>query len=206
MHRRPISPELQDWIEVVVDDNAEDLLRYLRRRVSQPEDAADLLGRVLLTLWETGARIPTSDTDARMWCFGIARNLLREHHRHAAKNLALADELREHIRSSAARANSADVAAETNMRAARVRAAVTSLDAKSRELVMLVHWDGFSIAAASRLLSMNESTARTRYGRALQRLEHELQERPHSAGAGHAAPNPTSPQGPNQSPYPPPLT
>lgn len=207
MRRRPISPELQDWIEVVVDDNADDLFRYLRRRVSQPEDAADLLGRVLLTLWEAGAKMPTSDTDARMWCFGIARNLLREHHRRAAKHLALADTLREHLRTSVARENSADVSAETNMRAAAVRAAITSLDAKSRELVTLIHWDGFSIAAAARLLAMNESTARTRYGRALQRLESELQEHPHSTGLGHTvAPHPTPPQGPRSSTPPPSLT
>ncbi|MDS0246959.1 RNA polymerase sigma factor [Microbacterium aurantiacum] len=63
---------------------------------------------------------------------------------------------------------------------------------KTRELVMLVHWDGFSIASAARRLSMNESTARTRYGRALQRLERELREPTHRDRVGHTiAPNPT---------------
>lgn len=186
MGRRPISSEPQDWIEVVVDDNADDLLRYLRRRVNQPEDAADLLGRVLLALWENGAKVPTSETEARMWCFGIARNILREHHRHAAKHLALADELRDHLRSSASQENSAAQAAEVSMRATEVRAAVASLDARSRELITLVHWDGFSIAAAARLLSLNESSARTRYGRALQRLGRKLQEHRHSVEVGHA--------------------
>jgi RNA polymerase sigma-70 factor (ECF subfamily) len=121
-----------------------------------------------------------------MWCFGIARNMLREHARHAAKNLALADELRDHLRSSAQRENSAASAAEERMRAADVRAAVTALGTKSRELVLLVHWDGFSIAAAARLLSLNESTARTRYGRALQRLERELKESPRTIDVGQA--------------------
>ncbi|MFD0791891.1 RNA polymerase sigma factor [Microbacterium insulae] len=63
------------------------------------------------------------------------------------------------------------------MGAADVRSAVRSLDMKSGELVTLVRWDGFSIAAAARLLGMNESTARTRYQRALQRLERVLSER-----------------------------
>lgn len=176
-NRAPISPEVQDWIAVVVNDNADDLLRYLRRRVNQPEDAADLLGRVLLALWENGARVPTSDTDARMWCFGIARNVLREHYRHTAKRLALADELREHLHGSALPENAADTTAEARMRAVTVRRAVASLDRRSRELITLVHWDGFTIAEAARLLSMNGSTARTRYGRALQRLERHLKER-----------------------------
>ncbi len=178
MPPRPVSPELQDWVAVVVEDNADDLLRYLRRRVDQPEDAADLLGHVLLALWEGGARVPTTDTDARLWCFGIARNVLREHYRHAAKRLALTGQLREHLRDTALQDNAAHTAAETRIRAEEVRSAVMALDKRSRELVMLIHWDGFRIAEAARLLSMNESTARTRYGRALKRLERKVSE-PH---------------------------
>lgn len=190
MGRHAGAPALHTWIEAVVDQNADDLLRYLRRRVTHPEDAADLLGRVLLALWENSARLPSTANEARMWCYGIARNVLREHYRHAAKRLALADELRDHIRDSAAQDNAADAAAEARERAEAVRTAVRRLDRSTRELVMLVHWDGFSIAEAARLLSMNESTARTRYGRALKRLERDLSRLPSSlrsvgpAGAG----------------------
>lgn len=185
---RPLAPELRDWIEIVVDDNADDLLRYLQRRVNQPQDAADLLGRVFLRLWENGVKVPTNDIDARMWCFGIARNVLREHYRHTAKSLALANELREHLRHSEPHATAADTAAEAQIRARAVRAAVVALDERSRELVMLVHWDGFNLAEAARLLSMNESTARTRHGRALRRLEKELGEYSPSPGLNRTVP------------------
>ena len=190
MSRRSVSEELQDWIEIVVEDNAHDLLRYLQRRVSQPEDAADLLGRVLLALWENGARVPTTDTDARMWCFGIARNMLREHYRHNTKHLTLATELRDHLRVSTLQDNAPDTMVEARIRAETVRAAVLELDTKSRELVMLVHWDGFTIAEAARLLAVNESTARTRHGRALQRLERELGERPLQPEVARSGPQP----------------
>lgn len=173
-----MASETADWIEIVVADNAGDILRYLQRRVNQPEDAADLLGRVLLAIWENGTRVPTVDAEARMWCFGIARNVLREHHRHTAKRLALADALREHLRGSAQFNNAADTASEARMRADSVRSAVASLDNRSRELVILIHWDGFTIADAARLLAMNESTARTRYSRALKRLENQLSQPP----------------------------
>lgn len=161
----------------MIDANAEDLLRYLRRRVNQPEDAADILGRVLLALWENRAKVPPIDSDARMWCFGVARNMLREHRRNTARHLDLADELRDYLRSTSSQDNAADTAAVSSMEASDVRSAVCSLEMKSRELVTLIHWDGFSIAAAARLLGMNESTARTRYQRALQRLERVLSER-----------------------------
>ncbi|WP_100811629.1 sigma factor [Microbacterium sp. BR1] len=133
MRRAPLPQELRDWIEVVVDDNADDVLRYLRRRVAEPEEAADLLGHVLLALWQNGSRVPTSDTDARMWCFGIARNVLREHFRHTVKRLALADELRDQLRDTTLHGNAADTTAEASMRASEVRKAVASLDRRSRE-------------------------------------------------------------------------
>lgn len=175
MRRAPFSADLADWIQAVVRDNADSLLRYLRRRVREPEDAADLLGRVLLGLWENGARIPRTKTDARLWCFGIARNVLREHYRHTVKRLALTDELRERLRTVPSAVAGADSAAEEAIRAEDVRRAVALLDDRSRELVMLVHWDGFSIAQAARILAVNESTARTRYGRALARLSEHLE-------------------------------
>jgi len=109
-----------------------------------------------------------------MWSFGIARNVLREHYRHTTKQLSLADGLRARLRISAEQENAADAVVETQMRAETVREALTALDERSRELVMLVHWDGFSVAEAARLLSINQSTARTKYSRALQSLETRL--------------------------------
>ena len=174
MMKAPIPSELRDWVEVVVEDNAGDLLRYLRRRVDQPEDAADLLGRVLLAIWQNSARLPTTDQDARMWCFGVARNILREHYRHTAKQLALADGLRDHLRGSASAHDGADTTAEANIRSAAVRHAVAALDDRSRELIMLIHWDGFSIVEAGRMLGLNENTVRSRYHRARARLRAQL--------------------------------
>lgn len=171
---QPVPPALRDWVEIVVSDNADDLLRYFRRRVTQAEDAADLLGRVLLAVWEKSARLPTTDQDARMWCFGIARNILREYYRHSAKQLALADGLRDYLRTSAAAHNGADTVAEKNSRSDAVREALNTLSDHARELLILVHWDGFSIAEAARVLAVNESTARTQHARAMKRLQKQL--------------------------------
>ncbi|WP_052460817.1 RNA polymerase sigma factor [Microbacterium gorillae] len=166
-------PETRRWIESVVEQNGDDLLRYLRRRVDQPEDAADLLGHVLLAIWKGARQVPKVELDARLWCFGIARNTLREHHRRTARRLALADDLRDRLRVRPHGEDAAEIA-EAQFAAAGVRKALTTLDDRSRELITLVHWDGFSIAEAARMLGMNESTARTRYGRALRRLQAHL--------------------------------
>ncbi|WEK61818.1 MAG: sigma-70 family RNA polymerase sigma factor [Candidatus Microbacterium colombiense] len=173
--RRSLPEEIGAWVEIVVQDNADDLLRYLAHRVSPREDAADLLGKVLLILWEKGARVPTTDEAARMWCFGIARNVLREHRRHALKSLDLADALRAHLQHTAPLIDSAETIVETAMRADDVRVALGHLDERARELLMLIYWDDFTIAEAARLLHLNESTARTRHMRALRRLEAALE-------------------------------
>lgn len=183
MRRRSLPPEIHDRVELVIQDNAADLLRYLTRRVNQREDAADLLGNVFLVVWEKGARVPTTDEGARMWCFGVARNVLREHHRRAVKSIGLANALRTHIRDTPQSDNSADAIAETTLRASDVRSALTHLDEREKELLMLIYWDDFSIADAARLLSINESTARTRHVRALRRLEALLEPSEHRAMA-----------------------
>ena len=55
-----------------------------------------------------------------------------------------------------------------------VREALQTLEATSREIVMLVHGEGLSLADVARLLRINESTARTKYGRARTKLRDEL--------------------------------
>ena len=69
------------------------------------------------------------------------------------------------------------------MRAGDLRRALTLLDERAKELLMLIYWDGFSIADAARLLSINESTARTRHVRALRRLEATLESDEHQFAA-----------------------
>ena len=58
---------------------------------------------------------------------------------------------------------------------AEVRKLVLDLPDRYRELVMLVHWDGFSIAEAAQMLGLGQSTARTRYARARDRLRAQVE-------------------------------
>jgi RNA polymerase sigma-70 factor (ECF subfamily) len=166
----------EDWAAEVVETNGTDLLAYLARRTASPADAADVLGNVLLVIWRKRRNIPRAVEAARMWSFGVARNALRENRRHGLRQMQLVDALRANL--SAAPDAAADdpiAAAEGAERASHVRAAVAKLTSKDRELVTLVHWDGFSLAEAAAHLRMNPSTVRTRYARARSRLAAELQ-------------------------------
>ena len=97
-----------------------------------------------------------------MWLFGIARGVLRNHHRGLQRRWALADRLRGHAALSMA-APPADEHLE-------VRDAIARLDPDLAEIVRLVHWDGFTLTDAAELVGVPASTARGRYQRAKEQL------------------------------------
>lgn len=160
-----------EWVTTVIQENGRDLLSYFIRRVSDPSEAADLLGTLFVVMWRRSDSLPTDLERARKWCFGIARNALREHRRGQARQIALASALRAHLE-VAVQSHTIDPAHTVEQReeGVRLRAAISRLDSRSQDLVMLVHWDDFSIADAAEHLGMNPSSARTRYSRACAKL------------------------------------
>src|SRR5690349_4778421 len=75
-------------------DLAVDLLNYFARRVEQPADAADLLSETFVVLCRRASSIPSSDDEARLWAFGVARNVLSGHRRTRRRRASLVERLR----------------------------------------------------------------------------------------------------------------
>jgi RNA polymerase sigma-70 factor (ECF subfamily) len=155
---------------------AGDLLDYFARRVDSVEDAAELLADTLLVAWRRLDRLPPDDEGCRMWMFVTARGVLSNWRRGLRRRSALATSLREQLMVTSQRMDD-----DEEPRASDVRSAIRSLPHAQRELVILVHWDGFSIVDAASVLGIRESTARGRYQRAMIRLRNEL-------GPAHPAP------------------
>jgi RNA polymerase sigma-70 factor (ECF subfamily) len=112
----------------------------------------------MLQAWRRHDALPEEATRRRMWMFTIAAHTLANHQRSRRRRNALTERLRDHITASPA----APDLAETHA----VRDAVLRLQDAHRELVMLIHWDGFTIVEAAELLGLNPSTARGRYSAA----------------------------------------
>jgi RNA polymerase sigma-70 factor (ECF subfamily) len=143
------------------------LLGYFARRVLEPADAADLVGETFLVLWRRAAEVPKDPDLARMWAFGVARRVLSTYHRSGTRRSALAARLRAEL----------EVTGEETHADPQViilREALDRLDPLDRELVRLVHWDGFTLIEAAQLLGKRPGTVRSRYHRARQRLRTEL--------------------------------
>ncbi|MFI2752586.1 RNA polymerase sigma factor [Cellulomonas sp. P22] len=138
--------------------NASHLLRYLERRVGA-DDAPDALGEVMVAAWRRCDDLPADGQGARMWLFGIARNVVLNVQRGKRRRLGLADRLRQQRPADPVHHGGADEGLE-------VRDAIARLDPDLAELVRTVHWDGFTLAEAAQILGIPASTARSRYGRA----------------------------------------
>ncbi len=146
-------------VETAVRDAAPALLAYFARRVTPAEDAADLLAETLEIVWRKSSALPD---EPRPWMFGIARNLLLHHRRGQARRRALADRLRAEL-AVQPHPGFADDHAE-------LHGALGTLDAIDREIIGLVHWDGFALVEVAGILRMKEPTVRSRYHRAKLRL------------------------------------
>jgi len=155
-------------VQELVEASAADLLAYFVRRVEVREDAADLLSETLLVIWRRASRLPADKGEARLWMFGVARNVLSTHRRGNRRRSALHDRLRDELSGVAVDGQAED--------GPDVVAAVRLLDPLDQELVRLVFWDGFTQAEAAALLGMRENTVRSRTHRARQRLREALTE------------------------------
>jgi RNA polymerase sigma-70 factor (ECF subfamily) len=139
------------------------LLGYFLRRVENREDAADLLAETALTLWRRALDVPLDPTEARMWAYGVARRTLLTNRRSDSRRTALAGRLRQDLLSRAPHTE--------HERFDDVHAAILSLQPRDRELIGLIHWEGFSVAQAAELLGIRAGAAQMRYSRARGRLK-----------------------------------
>lgn len=153
----------------VVRDCAPALLGYFLRRVDVPEDAADLVAQTVEAAVRSMKKMPEDQHHARLWLFGIARNVLQHHHRSIRRHDALVQRLGQTIE---------NIRVVDDGELMDVRRAVSELPEDLAELIRLVHWDGFSIDEAARLLNLNPSTARSRHARAKNLLRTRLSPSP----------------------------
>ena len=159
-----------------------DLLAYIMRRSQNAEDAADVLAETYLIAWQKLDAIPTGER-ARLWLFGVARNLLlkgasRRRSRHALVE-RLAGELR---------AAHPLLAPVEDARSAVLHAALAALSERDREILMLTAWEGLTPKEIAVVLGTPVNLVRVRLHRARARLKRDLAtpRRPIAPSAGYA--------------------
>jgi RNA polymerase sigma-70 factor (ECF subfamily) len=136
------------------------LFGYIHSRSRSRDDALDTLQNTLILMWQSLRRFEyRSDEAFYRFVFTIAkREMVRSHRRKEEVSLDDISEL-------------ADMAstADTYDRIA-VTQSLQRLDERSRDILVLRHWSGFSLKEIAGLLSMREEAVRVRHHRALEKL------------------------------------
>lgn len=158
----------QDTIafDALYRDNAADLFAYIITLVRDRACAEDLTHTAFERAYRRYDRFDPRRGSARAWLYGIARNAALDELRRRKRSVRMAAELPD-----PAPAEACDVS-ELERRAS-VRAAISALDPRDRELVALKFYAGLSNPEIARVLGISASNAGTRLNRAVNRLREE---------------------------------
>lgn len=147
-----------------------DVERFIARRTTDPQQAADLTADVFLAVIEHADGYRPDRGTPLAWVFGIARNVIAEHGRRRARELRL-------VRRVSGRALLDDDSLarieeriDAEAQARRTLAALAALSESDRALVELVAVDGLAIDDVAAVLGVEPGTARVRLHRARRRL------------------------------------
>ncbi len=149
-----------DRFEALFRAHSRDILGYALRRLDSRETAADVMAEVFAVAWRKIEEVPEGD-QARLWLFGVARNVVRNQQRSNWRRRNLASKL-------ALDLTVADLEPETQDTSEidALLKAMKDLREDERELLQLVIWDGFEPSQAAHLLGIPATTARTKLHKA----------------------------------------
>jgi RNA polymerase sigma-70 factor (ECF subfamily) len=164
--RRATDPDPRDAFEALYRSTRADLLRYLVRRTTDAEEAADLLAETYATAWRKLDSIRAGDT-ARLWLFGVARNLLLRSVRRRRVADALVDRLAGELRA-------AQPPAPSDGRAERLRSALAELSERDREILTLTAWEDLTPREIANVMATSPNAVRIRLHRARRQLDARL--------------------------------
>ena len=157
----------------LLDHHFADLWRFARRRVGSAEDADDVAAETFAVAWRRRGQVPEG-SDARLWLFGVARNVVANHRRAESRRRRL------HRRLASVRDTAAVAPPEPP---AGLREAFAALSDAEREVMIMRHWDGLAVREIATLLECTPNAVSLRLHKAKQRLGALLAEKgPTAAG------------------------
>lgn len=146
--------------------------RLVRRLLGWPEDVEDVVQEVFMTVLARIGRFRVQSS-LSTWITSIAINRCRSLRRRMGVRWRAMKQLRTTRLAAVAGADAAAIAEE---RRQRVRAAVGSLPAADRELIVLHHLEEMSVDAVAQVLGIRRNAAEVRLHRARRRLGELLRE------------------------------
>jgi RNA polymerase sigma factor (sigma-70 family) len=157
---------------------------YLCRRVGA-EVAADLASETFVVAFRRRSCYEARYPDARPWLFGIATNLVRQHRRSERRRLAaFARNLPERDGATDPGFEAAEDRAHAGSLGAVLGWALSSIEARDRDVLLLFAWADLSYEGIGRALGIPMGTVRSRLARARRRLRELLEASGQFEGGG----------------------
>jgi RNA polymerase sigma-70 factor, ECF subfamily len=154
----------REQFEAAYAQHADAVKGYAMRR-TDPARADDVVAEVFLIAWR---RLDALPAEPRPWLFGVARRVLANERRRAAREVAAVGRMPPPDRQ-------ADPVAAPALRDRRLGEALASLSDTDRESLLLIAWEGLNHRDAARVIGVKEATFAVRLHRAKRRLARALQ-------------------------------
>ena len=164
------SPEFRrERFRILYNDLYDDLWRYVQRRSISTEEARDTLSEVFLVAWRRLEDIPAGK-EARLWLFGVARNLVKTSWRKRKRS----GDLLVRIGSEMSTKGTTDEELD-NSGVLKIVNALQFLSENDQEILRLLAWEDLSHKEISVVLGCSENAVAIRIRRARVRLMKVLQ-------------------------------
>ncbi len=164
------SPEFRrERFRILYNDLYDDLWRYIQRRSINTEEARDTLSEVFLVAWRRLEDIPAGN-EARLWLFGVARNLVKTSWRKRKRS----GDLLVRIGSEMSTRGTTDEELD-NSGVLKIVKALQFLSENDQEILRLLAWENLSHKEISVVLGCSENAVAIRIRRARVRLMKVLQ-------------------------------
>jgi RNA polymerase sigma factor (sigma-70 family) len=167
MSKEPAALAREEF-EQLFQETRDSLSAYLVSRCNEPGLAADLFSETYLIAWQKLNSIPPGD-QAKLWLFGVARNLMLK----GFRQRRVADALVERLAGELRRAHVEHPRVDDHPRAL-LRVALNSLSEGDREILMLTAWEGLTPREIAAVMSISANVVRVRLHRARHRVEQRL--------------------------------
>ena len=164
------SPEFRrERFRILYNDLYDDLWRYVQRRSINTEEARDTLSEVFLVAWRRLEDVPAGK-EARLWLFGVARNLVKTSWRKRKRSgdllVRIGSEMSTRITTDEELDNSGVL---------KIVKALQFLSENDQEILRLLAWEDLSHKEISVVLGCSENAVAIRIRRARVRLMKVLQ-------------------------------
>ncbi|MEV0595798.1 RNA polymerase sigma factor [Nonomuraea cavernae] len=156
-----------DRFEAVYRATYDQITAYAGRRCDSPQDAADVVAETFTIIWRKIDQLPAG-AEARLWVYGVARNVLADHRRSALRHRARHREL------NAEMADLYGDPADHNVELAAIAQVFRTLSDDDREVLSLVAWEGLDRHEIATMLGLSRNAVRIRLHRARKRFSRAL--------------------------------